>query len=224
MSGRKTDTALMVAPYVAWMALMLGLPAVGVPDGPGYAIRAGVSAALLTAAAWRFRFWRGLRPADLVYGVAAGIAMTILWIVPEYSEFYRRFLVIGDVPSPAAPQTSPYDPAVCGWAVTIARLAGSAFVIAPAEEMFFRSFLYRRLQAAEWRDDSLRRRFDMSAFLWTVALFSLEHNRLAAAAAAAAVYGFVYIKRGLPAAIAAHAATNFLLALYILVFDAWSFW
>ena len=103
------------------------------------------------------------------------------------------------------------------------RLFGSAFVIAPAEELFFRSFLYRRLQSPEWRDDSLRR-FDMSAFLWMAGLFALEHNRIVAAVVAGAAYGIVYIRRGIGAAIIAHVVTNLVLALYVIKTGAWAFW
>ena len=222
-----TDTAratlFTAAPYVSWMALMFLCPLAGVPAGAAYAARTCVAAVLLAAAARVLPKGR-CRAGDLLAGLAAGVLVTVLWVAPEYSAAYREWCVIGDVPSPAEPQTSQYAPSVCGWPLTLVRLFGSAFIIAPAEELFFRSFLYRRLQSADWTDDSLRRRFDLSAFLWTTGLFALEHNRLVAAAVAGAVYGLVYMRHGLFAASVAHALTNLLLAVYVLATGAWAFW
>lgn len=225
-SSMRRDALFAAAPYAVWMALMLALPS----SAAGYAVRTCASAAVL-AASW-FALSRasarnsGPRLSGVgcaAWGALAGIAVAVLWIAPEYSGFYRDWCVIGDVPSPSDPQTSPYSPAECGWALTWARLAGSAFVIAPAEELFFRSFLYRRLQSPAWRDDALRR-FDLSAFLWTAGLFALEHNRIVAAFVAGAVYGIVYVRRGIAAAVVAHVVTNLALAMYVVKTGAWAFW
>ena len=157
---------------------------------------------------------------DIAAGVLVGFAVFVLWVAPEDIEAYRRFCVIGGA---AAAGPSPYDPASCGWPLTLARLAGSAFVIAPAEELFFRFFLYRRLQSGDWtRVD--RRVFDLSAFLWSVGLFALEHDRIVAGAAAGAIYLLLYMRRGLAAAIAAHVVTNFALGMYVIKTGLWNFW
>ena len=124
---------------------------------------------------------------------------------------------------PPSTAPSPYEPAVCGWALTIAKLIGSAFVIAPVEEVFFRSFLYRWLQKRDFLSVPLSR-FNLSAFLWMVFLFTLEHDRPLAAAAAGALYGLAAIRFGLASAIVAHVATNLLLALYVIHQGAWAFW
>jgi CAAX prenyl protease-like protein len=55
-------------------------------------------------------------------------------------------------------------------------------------------------------------------------LFALEHDRWFAGALAGAVYGLVYIRRGLAAAILAHVVTNFLLGLYVIDRGAWGLW
>ena len=213
-------TALATAPYAVWMAFMLALPA-----GAGmYAARTAAVAAVFLVLLFRAR-GRLPRPgvpsrATLSAGVFAGLAVFALWVLPEKSEFYRRFFIIGG----AAPVTpSPFDPAVCGWPLALARLFGSSFVIAPAEELFFRHFLYRRLQSPDWQGVPCKR-FDLSSFLWTSALFALEHDRVAAGFAAGAVYLFVYMRRGLAAAVLAHCVTNFVLALYVLRFGLWGFW
>ena len=165
-----------------------------------------------------------LSPLRFFTGLIAGVLVTVLWIVPEISPFYRTWFCwpIGSLPA-ASTDPSPYDPAVCGWTLTIAKLVGSAFVIAPVEEVFFRSFLYRWLQKRDFLSIPLSR-FDLSAFLWMVFLFTLEHDRPLAAALAGAVYGLVAIRFGLASAIIAHVTTNLLLALHVIFSGAWAFW
>ena len=212
---------LAIAPYAAWMALMFLLPAGAAP----YAARSLATLAVFAAFAFLARrdvaqAFRPPRFSDVAAGVLVGIAVFVLWVAPEDIEAYRRFCVIGGA---AAAGPSPYDPASCGWPLTLARLAGSAFVIAPAEELFFRFFLYRRLQSGDWtRVD--RRVFDLSAFLWSVGLFALEHDRIVAGAAAGAIYLLLYMRRGLAAAIAAHVVTNFALGMYVIKTGLWNFW
>ena len=165
-----------------------------------------------------------LSPLRLLGGLLVGILVTVLWIVPEISPFYRTWFCwpLGSL-SAASTAPSPYDPAVCGWALTITKLIGSAFVIAPVEEVFFRSFLYRWLQKRDFRAVPLSR-FDLSAFLWMVFLFTLEHDRPLAAALAGAAYGLTAIRFGLASAIIAHVTTNLLLALHVIFSGAWAFW
>ena len=212
---------LAIAPYAVWMALMFVLPA----SAPSYAARSLATVAVFAAFAFHARkslaaVFETPRFSDVAAGILVGFAVFVLWTAPEDIEAYRRFCVIG---GGAATGPSPYDPAVCGWPLTLARLAGSAFVIAPAEELFFRFFLYRRLQSGDWTNID-RRRFDLSAFLWSVGLFALEHDRIVAGAAAGAIYLMLYMKRGLAAAITAHVVTNLALAIYVIKAGLWNFW
>lgn len=150
-----------------------------------------------------------------------GLVVAFVWIWPERFEWYCAYLTIGGGSS--ASGASPYSPDVCGWPLTIARLVGSAFIIAPAEELFFRSFLYRRLISTDWRTVPPRR-FDLSAVVWSVALFALEHDRIVVAAFAGAAYLAVYMRFGLAAAAISHSVTNFALGVYVIVTGSWCFW
>ena len=230
------------APFATWIALQTALPAAAW----AYAVRSAA-----TALVGIFCLWRGgsrscatatesdkiaaspnsehlgeaaLSPLHLLAGLLVGILVTVLWIVPEISTFYRTWFCwpIGSLPT-ASPAPSPYEPAVCGWTLTITKLIGSAFVIAPVEEVFFRSFLYRWLQKRDFRAVPLSR-FNLSAFLWMVFLFTLEHDRPLAAAVAGALYGLAAIRWGLASAIAAHVTTNLLLALHVIFSNSWAFW
>ena len=214
----ETRTALTIAPYLAWMGLMLAMPS----TAWAYASRAAVAGALL--AAFMMFAWSREKPSasQLIWGVGAGVVVCVLWIFPERFDIYRRlFIMGGDAPESAG--ASPYDPAVCGWALTVAKLFGSAFIIAPAEELFFRSFLYRWIQGGS-QNGARVDRFDLSAFLWTVALFALEHDRWLAGAMAGAIYGIIAIRKGLASAVVAHVVTNFALGAYVIMRGEWAFW
>ena len=207
---------LHILPFAAWMALMFALP----PTALSYAMRSAVTFAVGVACivAWRASGSpvaprAGMRLAGCGIGVAAGVAVCAAWILLPAWPF----------PEPVAPNSPPYAPIVCGWPLTLAKLIGSAFVIAPVEEVFFRSFLYRWLIRRDFLSVPMSR-FDISAFLWTVLLFTLEHDRPVAAALTGVAYGLLAIRFGLGSAIAAHVTTNLLLALHVIFRNAWQFW
>lgn len=207
-------------PFAVWMGLMFVLPT----TAESYAIRSAATLATgivcwiahrkdRSTATQEVGTCAGNVCASAISGILVGLAIFALWIwAPAwpYSE-------------PVAPESLPYAPQTCGWPLTIAKLIGSAFIIAPAEELFFRSFLYRRLIARDFTSLPLSK-FDLSAFLWVVFLFTLEHDRPIAAAITGAAYGLLAIRFGISSAIIAHVTTNLVLALHVIFNNAWQFW
>lgn len=211
-----------VAPFATWIALQMTLPA----TAAAYAVRtaaAGLVGLACFAAVWRTRPPARMSARAALSGLAVGLIVCALWIAPEYSSWYQTWLTLPIGTPPPPPEPSPYEPAVCGWFLTAVKLFGSAFVIAPAEEFFFRSYLYRRLQARDFRAVPLAR-FDLQAFLWMTLLFTLEHNRPVVAALAAAFYGLLAIRQGIGAAVLAHIVTNLALGLHVIYRQEWWFW
>ena len=214
--GAKRSVSL-VAPYAAWMALMVALPA----TAWAYAVRGAVTAALFLAALPTLlrQAPNLVNPVDPVstpaanheprstkaaFSVLAGLLVFVIWIAPE--------IWFGSLPgipaaAPLAAADSPYSPEVCGWALTIAKLAASAFVISIAEELFFRRWLV-----------------DFAGFWWMVGLFAIEHDRWLVAAICGMAYGALSLRRGLAAAIVAHATTNLVLGLWVIRTGQWQFW
>ena len=230
MNRLKSLTLAAVLPYAIWMVMLFTLPA----TAGQYALRSALTAVMLFAglacAARVLGPWGFFRPMaackSLFWGLLIGVVVCVLWIYPERFAAYRDFSLLGalGLGGGSVEGPSPYDPAVCGWDLTVIKLIGSAFVIAPVEEIFFRSFLYRWLQKSEWTSVPLNR-FDWSAFIWMVGLFALEHHtRLAAGAMAGAFYGVLAIRCGLASAVIAHVTTNFLLGLYVIQYKEWLFW
>ena len=188
----------MIAPYAAWMVLMAVLPAtVG-----GYAVRTVIVAGMLVVGWLASACPRGRgRYGDLALGFLAGLAVFAIWIGPEQFdwEWYRKWCIVGEGGTQAV--------AEAGAAMIAVRLIGSAFVISAAEELFFRKWL-----------------IGFAGFWWMVALFAIEHDRWLVGAIAGVAYGFLYLRRGLLAAIVAHATTNFVLGLWVIRTGQWQFW
>ena len=214
----------MIAPYAAWMVLMAMLPAtVG-----GYAVRTAIVAGLLwwalrgnlrelllgvpsrntavssrsdslTISPVRQSVLKSLP--QISWSIAVGVVVFVIWILPEQLNvpFYRRFCIVGEGGTQAV--------AEAGAAMIAVRLIGSAFVISVAEELFFRRWL-----------------ISFAGFWWMVALFAIEHDRWLVGAIAGAAYGLLYLRRGLLAAIVAHATTNLVLGLWVLKTGQWQFW
>lgn len=230
--GTLSPTASRVLPFAAFVLLMaLGsawdtlasaLPALAsVDQGWLYPVRTTVAALLL---AWLWRSYVELRPATAApageWGLAVllGAAVFVLWIT--VGPLLR-------MSSDAAPATAPAlwtegGAAAAAWLAF--RLAGTALVVPLIEELFWRSFLMRRVD----RDDFLNlapAKASLMAVLVSSAVFALEHRELAAGFLAGLAYAWIYRRRGdLRMAVLAHAVTNAMLAAYVLATGRWDFW
>ena len=221
-----------VLPFAAWLLLMSMLNHLGPAGAWKYAVRMGLCMALLVGLRpWRWYGRARLRNVPLALGV--GVLVYVVWVFPEVQwtermpliqELYQRFAIfpLGRLPEVELP--SIYDPAVCGWPLTLCRLAGSALVIAVIEEFFWRGFLYRWLIDRDFLRVDLGR-FDCEAFAVMGLLFGLEHNRWLAGIIAGVAYGLLMVKtRDLWAAALAHVLTNLILGIHVLVSGNYVFW
>lgn len=225
----RTAAVAHVAPFAAWLALMW-LP--GLSPAWNYALRTVVCLGLLAwLRPWRWYGSPGI--AHLPAAVLAGAGVFALWVLPESGwalrhpglhEAYLRYAVLpfGALPGPL--KTFPYAPDVCGWPLTLARLAGSALVIAPVEEFFWRGFVYRWMIAKDFL------RVDPGKLHWGWLLvvnvvFGFEHDRWLAGILAGLAYGLLLIRtRDIRAACLAHVVTNLLLGAYVVMTGNWGFW
>ena len=213
-------------PFAAWMLLMVVL---GSPAAWKYAVRSAVCLALfLGLRPWRW--YAGLSVRHLAESFLCGVLVFVLWVGPESAwmngwpvlkSLYARwaFLPVGKVAA-----ASPYAPETAGWTLAVIRLLGSAVVIAPIEEFFWRGFLYRWLLAKDFLVVSLST-FRPGLFLLVALAFGFEHDRWLAGLVAGLIYGALILRtRDIWAACVAHAITNFLLGLYVLATGAYGFW
>ena len=166
--------------------------------------------------------------------VVVGLAVFGLWVgldghYPSLSDLLAK-IGIGKGTDPSTlPQ--PWNPhahfgsgSAVAWVFIGLRIVGSALVVPPLEETFYRSFLYRYLANPQWETLPLNR-WNPMAFFVSAGVFGLVHNEwLPGILCGMAYQGLVLRKNRLGDAMTAHAITNALLGGWVAWKSAWQFW
>lgn len=145
----------------------------------------------------------------------AGWLVFLLWIAP-----YPTWLGGHDASqSVARPLQSDADIfwLVCRW-------SGSALVVPVIEELFWRSYLMRRLDAADFMSVSPA---NVTAYAIVVSsvLFAVEHQLWLAGLMAGLVYAWLYRQfQVLWVSILAHVTTNAVLGIWVVYGGHWQYW
>jgi hypothetical protein len=213
---------LRILPFAAYLAfIVIGdvLERLGVPQATLrwlYPVKIALVALLLAL------FWRQykelshfhLTPLHALTALATGVLVLVLWISLD-----AGWMVVG---SPAG-----FDPRVGGhidWLLVAIRIAGAALVVPVMEELFWRSFLMRWVDAPDF-ESVAPSQLSVKSFVITVVLFGVEHNLWLAGIVAGAAYSLLYMRhRNLWSPILAHAVTNGLLGVWVVRTGSWSYW
>lgn len=226
MINSKGSSATRITPfafYILFLALNQQLSrlmaTVGLDIRWLYAVRAGLVAVLL---AWLWRSYSELKwPIAIprrawLAALATGSAIFALWILP-----YPDWGVLGAGGRGFDPTGADgsIDPVLVA-----CRLGGAALVVPLMEELFWRSYLMRWLDKADflavYPSQASRR-----AFVVTAALFAIEHHLWLAGLLAGVAYGWLYmVHRNLWVPVIAHAITNAMLGVWVLHTGAWQYW
>lgn len=224
------DLAL-VGPFALWIVGILILFCHDAFDFPAYvyAIKTFLCAFMvMLLRPWRFVSCKATKY-DVILSLLMGVVVYVLWVVPESTSwewlthtYYKWFVMMpGTLPDYNASFCYAYSEHPV---LAIIKLIGSAFVIAPIEEFFFRGWFMRWLTQHDWQEVELK---DVSyqAFWTTVIVFAFEHDRFVGGALAGVVYGVLAVRtNSLRASIIAHVVTNLILGLHVLFFNAYRFW
>lgn len=215
-----------VAPFAVFMAV-LALRGVAPTDGSWgfdtrwlYALQTGAAAALL---AWWWREYGELARAawpdarETLTAVAVGLAVFVLWI-----QLDAPWMTLDTAATePFVPRGA--DGGLDG-ALIVLRIAGAALVVPVMEELFWRSFLMRWLQAPVF-DALPPARVGLRAIVLSTFVFVLAHTLWLAAAIAGLTYAWLYIRTGkLWVAVIAHGVTNATLGVWVVATGNWQFW
>lgn len=210
-----------VLPFAVYMAFLVveGLAASNWPELDArwiYPVKVGAVALVL----WHYRAeYRELlaRPDPrwaVLVAPLLGIAVFVLWIN----------LDIGWLNLGGGAGFDPRDDGAVRWDLALLRLAGAALVVPLMEELFWRSFLLRWIDQADFQALEPAR-ISLRALLISSLLFGLEHTLWFAGILAGLAYGWLYRASGnLWAPIVSHATTNLLLGIWVLHTGAWIFW
>ena len=152
--------------------------------------------------------------------VAVGIAIFVIWVGME-----GYYPPLSDVGPGASPFEHFGNRVGLAWCYVLIHLLGMTFVVPPAEELFYRSFLYRYFVKIDFRAMPFNQ-FHALSFFVTSIIFGLMHpdSWLPGIICGLAYQWLVIRKNRLGDAMTAHGITNLLLGLWILWKHQWSFW
>ncbi len=208
-------------PVAPWMLPFLGILTAGMVSTAmtasfewTYPLRLVVAATLI------YYFRSTYRDAGKVWrptweGVAAGVAVFVAWMALDPSRGQSEAM-----PSALAAASEAQR-----WGWIICRALAASVTVPIAEELAFRGFLLRRIVSEDFESVSLKRVSWIAIIVSSVAFGLLHGNRWFAASLAGAVYAGVQIRSGrIGNAILAHAITNALIAIAVVVLGQWHLW
>ena len=214
-----------VVPFAVFM-LLLGLRGALPPDGSWgidprwvYAVTVLVVGGLL---AW---WWRDygelstqllptLREAGLA--IAVGVLVFGLWIKLD-----APWMRLGEATAAFVPLDAQGG---LMWPLIGVRWIGAALLVPVMEELFWRSFLMRWIENGQF-EAVVPQRVGLKAVALSTFVFMLAHTLWLAAIIAGLAYAWLYVRSGklwLP--VIAHAVTNGLLGVWVVMTGNWAFW
>ncbi len=212
-----------IAPFAVFMLLLAVRGAV--PDGAGFDARwlYAVGVALTGGLLWRFRreygeLARQNRPTvpEAALAVAVGAAVFWLWILLDAPWM--------QIAAPTAAFTPLDGQGRPMWPLIVVRWIGAALLVPVMEELFWRSFLMRWIQGHPFEAVDPRRVGPKAVVLSTF-VFMLAHTLWLAAIVAGLAYAWLYRRTGkLWVAVIAHAVTNGVLGVWVVLTGNWAFW
>jgi CAAX prenyl protease-like protein len=167
-------------------------------------------------------FWREYdfsAPRKMLFALTIGLVVFALWIAPQQ--------LFGSAPRLAGfdPQVFAGQPALY-WATVAGRFLRLVIVVPLIEEIFWRGFLLRYLINERFTEVPLGS-FSWLSFALVTLGFGFSHSPAdwVAALITGALYNLVaYRTRSLASCVMAHAATNLLLGIWVMVTRQWGFW
>ena len=209
-------------PRIAPFAVFVILTALQGQFGPDsrywmYAVKTAVGAWMV----WEARpFVEEMRWKFSWEGVLVGVLVCVAWV--GLDGLYPRLSSLGEGWNPHKQYG---QDSASAWFFLLVRLGGSAIVVPPLEEMFYRSFLYRYFVKLEFRSMPLGKLHPLS-FVVTSIIFGLMHpDRWVAGILCGLAYQWLVVRKNrLGDAMTAHAITNFLLGVWVIWKGAWDFW
>lgn len=185
-----------------------------------YALKTAVGAWVI----WEMRpFVPEMRWAISLEACLVGIAVFVIWVgldpfIPKNHLFFKP--TASDTWNPFAQYGAG---SALAWLYVTVRTLGSALIVPPIEEVFYRSFLYRYFVRTDLSIPL--KTLHPTSFIVTALIFGLMHYEWLAGVLCGMAYQWLVVRKGrLGDAMAAHAITNFLLGVWVVWRGAWQFW
>ena len=154
--------------------------------------------------------------------VVVGVFICFIWVAMD--PYYPKNEIVMKKGTPWNPFTEFGANSLQAWFFVAVRTFGSAIIVPPIEEAFFRSFVYRWGVRMDFTEMSMRQ-FHLLSLVVTSSLFGMIHYQwIPGILCGLAFQGLVLRKGRLGDAMLAHGITNFLLGIWIVYNRAWQFW
>jgi CAAX prenyl protease-like protein len=110
------------------------------------------------------------------------------------------------------------------WPLIAVRWVGASLLVPVMEELFWRSFLMRWVQSPQF-ESVPPQSVGLKAIVLSTFVFMLAHTLWLAAIIAGLAYAWLYVRTGkLWVPIIAHAVTNGVLGVWVVMTEKWAFW
>ncbi len=212
-----------IAPFLLFLMLLFlrGVMGAEGPVDPRWIY--GVSVLAVAAVLLWFRNeygelgWQNLPTRrELMLAVLVGLILFVLWISLD-----APMLQLPDAAATFTPVDAQGERL---WPLIAVRWAGAALLVPVMEELFWRSFLMRWIDRAQF-ETVPPQRVSAKAVILSTFVFTLAHTMWLAAALAGLAYAWLFIRTGrLWVPVIAHAVTNGALGAWVVATGHWSFW
>ena len=211
-----------VAPFLVFMVLLGALPMAGLAPRLDAMVRVAVVGTTILLVArpvldFRVQHWAGT--------IGVGIAVFVIWIAPDLLfPGWRAHAAFQNSVTGTLTLSMPLEARRDGVVLSL-RIFRAALLVPILEELFWRAWLPRFLDAKDFRTRPLGS-FTMLSFSATTVLFASEHGPFwEVGLVAGIVYNWWMMRtRSLGDLILAHGITNLLLSVFVLVSERWEFW
>jgi CAAX prenyl protease-like protein len=221
----RRNAIVRIVPFAVFM-LLLALRGIAPSDGGWgfdarwlYGATVSVVGALLLA--WRHEYGELSRQnlpsaREALWAVAVGLVVFGLWISLDHPA-----LRLGRESAAFHPVDARGS---LDWTLIVVRWIGAALLVPVMEELFWRSFLMRWIERAQF-EAVPPRQVGFRAVMLSTFVFMLAHTLWLAAILAGVAYALLYIRSGkLWTAVLAHAVTNGALGIWVVATRNWQFW
>jgi CAAX prenyl protease-like protein len=220
------DAIIRVAPFALFM-LLLALRGAAPEDGSwGFDPRWLYGVTVLAVGALLAYFWREYGELasrqtlpdarETLMAVGVGLVVFALWINLD-----AAWMTLGEPTAGFAPLT---PAGALDWPLVVMRIVGAALLVPVMEELFWRSFLMRWIQQPAFAGVDPRQ-VGIKAMVLSTFVFMLAHTLWLAAIVAGLAYALIYVRTGkLWTAVIAHAVTNGVLGVWVVMTGNWQFW
>ena len=153
---------------------------------------------------------------EAALAVVVGVVVFGLWINLDAPWMRLGEASAGFVPTDAQGQPM--------WPLIAVRWVGASLLVPVMEELFWRSFLMRWVQSPQF-ESVLPQSIGVKAVVLSTFVFMLAHTLWLAAIIAGLAYAWLYVRTGkLWVPIIAHAVTNGVLGVWVVMTGKWAFW